>query len=374
MMAAMSPRPLAVPGSARYLFVAASVVVVVAGLKAAQGIFVPTLLAFFLAILSFPLLFWLRTHRVPRLLAILITMLAVLAVLVGIGLFISASVRGVTAAAPRYQARLQGLVEPGIERLEARGLDVSSWVTSDLLDLGQLLNFLGNTFVGVAQAVGVGLVVVLIMMFVMAEALGFRRKLARALGRDSEVLPRFLRITREVQRYLLIKTGVSLATGVSIGVGVALIGLDFPLFWGFVAFLLNYVPNIGSVVAGVPAVLLALVQLGLGPALVTAALYVVVNVLLGNIVEPNLMGRRLRLSPLVVLLSLLFWGWLWGPVGMLLAVPLTMILKIMMENTDSLVWLAVLLDQNPPLGNRREGADKKDGPPAGGASPPAGNG
>ncbi len=123
-----------------------------------------------------------------------------------------------------------------------------------------------------------------------------------------------------------------------------LLGLDFALVWGVVAFLLNYIPTIGSIIAAVPAVLLAAVQLGFGRAVLIAAGYVVVNTVLGNLVEPALMGRRLGLSTLVVFLSLVFWGWVWGPVGMLLSVPLTMVVKILLENTDDLRWVAVLLD------------------------------
>ncbi len=126
-------------------------------------------------------------------------------------------------------------------------------------------------------------------------------------------------------------------------VALLIIGVDFPLLWGMLAFLLNYVPTLGSIIAAVPPVLLAIVQLGPGHALATALVFVGVNVVLGNFVEPHFMGRRLGLSTLVVFLSLVFWGWVWGPVGMLLSVPLTMIVKIMLENTEDLRWVAVLL-------------------------------
>jgi len=122
-----------------------------------------------------------------------------------------------------------------------------------------------------------------------------------------------------------------------------LVGLDFPVLWGLLAFLFNYIPNVGSILAAIPAVLLALIQMGFGGALLVAGIFAGVNVLFGNLVEPNLLGRRLGLSTLVVVLSLVFWGWVWGPIGMLLSVPLTMIVKIMLENTKEFRWVAVLL-------------------------------
>lgn len=328
----------------RFLLATASFVIVVAGLKAAVAVFVPAALAFFLTVISLPLLFWLQRHRVPRGLAVLLTMLAVLVILSAVGLVVSRSLNEVGDVAPVYLERLYKRAQPLGERLEERGIQVSSWFTTELLDLDRLLNLTANTFAGVATALSVTVLVPLIMVFMLLEALGFRAKLAWALRRDTAIRERFAKINREIQHYLVIKTAVSLVTGVTVGLSLWLIGLDFPLFWGFVAFLFNYVPNIGSVVAAVPPVLLGLVQLGLTRSLLIALVYVAVNMLLGNLLEPNLMGRRLRLSPLVVLLSLIFWGWVWGPVGMLLAVPLTMILKIMLENTERFAWLAKLMD------------------------------
>ncbi len=157
------------------------------------------------------------------------------------------------------------------------------------------------------------------------------------------------KVISEVQTYLGIKTVVSLATGLVLGAWAWVWGLDFPVLLGLVAFVLNYVPTVGSIIAAVPAILLSLILVGtVGHALGVTLGYVVVNTLFGNILEPNLMGRRLGLSTLVVILSLLFWGWTWGPIGALLSVPLTVVVKIWMENTHDLKWVAILLDKAPP--------------------------
>ena len=157
------------------------------------------------------------------------------------------------------------------------------------------------------------------------------------------------KIVREVQDYLGIKTVVSLTTGLFIGVLTWLLGLDFPILLGLIGFVMNYIPTVGSIVAAVPALLLSVVQFGsVGNFTLVAVGYGAINTVFGNIIEPNLLGRRLGLSTLVVVLSLLFWAWVWGPVGALLAVPLTMIVKIMLENTEDLRWVAILLDKSPP--------------------------
>jgi predicted PurR-regulated permease PerM len=123
----------------------------------------------------------------------------------------------------------------------------------------------------------------------------------------------------------------------------AVVGVDFPVLWGVLAFFLNYVPNIGSIVAAIPPTLLALLGLGGGASFAILTGYVVINNVLGNIVEPRVMGQGLGLSPFAVLLSLVFWGWVLGPIGMLLSIPLTMAVKIAMESGDQTRWIAVLL-------------------------------
>jgi AI-2 transport protein TqsA len=154
----------------------------------------------------------------------------------------------------------------------------------------------------------------------------------------------FQTIRANVNRYMGLKALISLATGVSIWILLALIGVDFPGTWGLLAFFLNFIPAIGSIIAAVPAVLWALVQLGLSSASLTALAYLVVNIIIGNFLDPRIIGKKLGLSPLVVIISLIFWGWVLGPIGMLLSVPLTMIAKIALATSEETRWLAVMLE------------------------------
>ncbi len=181
------------------------------------------------------------------------------------------------------------------------------------------------------------------MVFILLEASSLGVKVQAAFGRSAESLKRPRQFLHNLGRYLGIKTIVSLATGLSASLLTWWIGLDFWLLWGMLAFLFNYVPAIGSIIAAVPAVLMALVQLGLGEAGSTALGFLAINVLFGNFIEPRLMGYGVGISPLIVFTGLILWGWILGPVGMLLSVPLTMTLKMVLESDEDTRWLAILI-------------------------------
>ena len=214
------------------------------------------------------------------------------------------------------------------------------WHYNGVMDLA------GNLFGAVTRLLQQTATVLLTMTFILLEATGFPAKLEAALGKEGSI-GRFTKVQSEVQRYLGIKAVISLATGILVGSWCAGLDVDFPLVWGLLAFLMNFIPTLGSLLAAVPPVLLALVQFGPGRALAVALGFIFVNLTLGTFIEPHFMGRRFGLSTLVIFLSLIFWGWVWGPIGMLLSVPLTMILKILMENSKDFRWLATLIDARP---------------------------
>lgn len=328
---------------ARFLLLLASLVVVIAGMKAAASLILPFLVAVFLSLISLPLLNGLIAVRVPTPLAVLVTVLVALLVLSGVVVIIGGSLRSFTDQAPEYKERLEAMSAGLVDWLEGRGIDVSEQISGDLINPGRAMDLVTGTLRGVTAVLSNVVLVLLTIVFILSEAAGFPDKLRAALGRK-KTPERFANIRREVQRYLGIKTLVSLNTGILVWAALAILGVDFALLWGTLAFFLNFIPTLGSVLAAVPPVLLALVQLGWLHAVGVAILFATINVVLGGLVEPYFMGRRLGLSTLVVFLSLVFWGWVWGPVGMILSVPLTMVLKIMLENTEDFRWIAVLLD------------------------------
>jgi predicted PurR-regulated permease PerM len=195
------------------------------------------------------------------------------------------------------------------------------------------------------------------MIFILLEASTVETKVAAAFGRSTQSLKRPRVFLANLGSYLGIKTVVSVATGLIAGVMTWAIGLDFPLLWGMLAFLLNYIPTIGSIIAAVPAVLMALVQLGPAEASATAVGFVIINMVFGNFIEPRIMGYGVGISPLIVFIGLVFWGWVFGPVGMLLSVPLTMTLKLALESDKRTRWIAILIgserDAQHALARRR---------------------
>jgi predicted PurR-regulated permease PerM len=343
--------PATPPGRAsQRLLTAAGVVVVIAGLKLGATLLVPFAAAFFLALLSLPVHTWLVERRVPHWIAVTLAILVNVAFVAGIVALITVSVSSFVASAPRYRDQMMALLDQAVSWGESRGMPAARWVEEGLFDAASIIDLMGSTLKGVAALATELLLVLTIMVFILLEVEQFPRKLDAAFGaaEGPRLRWRYARISYDVQRYLLMKSLVSVLMGVLSGVGVWMLGLDFPILWGILAFLFNYVPNIGPILAAIPPLLLGLVTLGLGRTLLIAGLFVALHLGLGNILEPQLFGRRLGLSPLVVFASLIFWGWAWGPVGMLLSVPLTVIARIVFENSRDLRWVAHLLASEPP--------------------------
>lgn len=327
----------------RALLATASLVVIIAGLRAAESILVPLLFAVFLGILGSAPLMWLQRRGVPKPLSVLSVALSIIAVFAMVGALLGNSLNTFTSELPQYRSRLEALLPSLTDYLAAYGVELSLTQSLEGFGVGQFLDLFGRTVRGVASALSSTLFVFICMTFILVEAAEIRGKITQVLHTSVD-LTRIRGIGGDVQKYLIIKTFTSMLTGIAVGGWVWVMGGEFALLWGLVAFLFNYVPIVGSIIASIPAILLSLVSFGVPHALALAVGYIVINVGISNFFEPILMGRRLGLSPLVILLSLLFWGWIWGPAGMLLSVPLTMILKIALEYTSDLQWVAKLME------------------------------
>lgn len=330
-----------------FLLSAASFVVVVAGMKAASSLIVPFLLALFISIIFMPSVVWFRRHRVPNFLSVIIVLIGILVIGSILVTLMGTSLSQFSDNLPVYQERLAEKSSTLIAWLNSRGVDISGEFLKEYFNPGSIMKLAANTFSELSGVLTNTFMILLIVIFILLEVTEFPSKLRAALADPGRSLTGFDKIGKSVDRYLAIKTLFSLATGICVGIWLWIIGIDYPLLWGVLAFILNYVPNIGSIIAAVPAVLLAIIQFGLGHAILTAAGYVVVNAVFGSILEPKFMGRGLGLSTLVVLLSLIFWGWVLGPVGMFLSVPLTMIFKIVMEGSDETRWISILIGPAP---------------------------
>jgi AI-2 transport protein TqsA len=357
-------RPEILGPGARALLVMASATVVIAGIRAASPILLPFALALFIAVLSLPIMRFLRGKGVPSWLAIVLAVLADLAVIGVLVFLFMQSMADFQERGAMYATRLQALFRSWVEALQDRGIPAGEYLATELVSASALMDLAGGAISRLASILSTTFLVILILVFMLAEASIFPAKFRAILknGENGDDLGRFSKILDEVLGYLAIKTVVSLATGVAIGLFAWLMGLDFPVLLGLIGFALNYVPTVGSIIAALPAVLLSLIQFGgFAPAALVALGYLAINVVFGNVLEPQLLGRRLGLSTVVVVMSLLFWAWVWGPVGALLAVPLTMVAKIAFQNTKDLRWIALLLDKQAPPDPALAGAEALPG-------------
>lgn len=347
----------------RILLNLAAFVVIVAGMRAAAPLLVPFLLAVFLAILCATPLRWLIERGVPRVLAVLALVLVILALGTVVGAVLGTSLVEFTRSVPRYEAGFQARLANLEGILERMGVEGSRQVLNEYFDPSRLFALMGTLVTSLGQVLTNGALILLTMVFILLEMSGFRRKIQLAFGEADahEAQLGFERVGSSIRRYVALKTVISLGTGIGVAILLAIIGVDFPVLWGVLAFLLNFVPNIGSFIAAIPPVLLAFLQLGTGSALVTALGFLGVNVIMANILEPRIMGFSVGLSTLVVFVSLVFWGWILGPVGMLLSVPLTVIFRIILETNESTRWIAVLLGSERSLDLSLTAATSGDG-------------
>ena len=329
--------------AARYLILSACLIIIVAAIRSAEPIIVPFLLSAFIAVICTSPLFWLKRKGVPEGIAVLIVLLGIGFVGLIMIALVGTSLNDFSTELPIYQARLQEEMTSLFSWLNGMGINISGEKLLAYIDPGKAMRLFATTLNSFSTVLTNGFLIILTVIFMLLEISGFPDKLRDAMGTTQPSSAGLTEITVGIKHYMMIKTLTSLATGTLIAIWLAIIGVDFPVLWGVVAFALNFIPNIGSIIAAIPAILLALIQLGIFPALHAAIAFLVVNLVIGNAVEPKIMGKGVGLSTLVVFLSLVFWGWVLGPIGMLLSVPLTMIVKIGLEHNEGTKKIAMLL-------------------------------
>ena len=330
-----------------WLIAAAALLIILGSMKAVSHIITPFLMAAFMAIICAPPLAWMHQKRVPGPVAVLILFSVVGFSFFLLFLALKGAAESMASQAPLYQERLAGWVMHARELLMARGVPEELFPESlPLPTMATISGAAGGIAGGLGAFTASTFLVLLIFMFLLMEERTLMDKLAVAFPGRRRARVRSRRFLRSVYRYLLIKSAASVATGLIVGIGLALIGIDFALLWGILAALLNFIPNIGSIIAAIPALLMALLGHGVSEVVMVLLLYVTVNVGIGSVLEPRFMGRTLGLSPLVVLVSLLVWGWVFGPVGMLLSIPLTMVAKLALDANPQTRWMGILMSDS----------------------------
>lgn len=337
-------------GAARVLFILAAFVIVVAGMRSAESLMVTFLLSGFFAIVCAPPFLFMLKKGLPAWLSLVFVVIFICLIQLVFISIITTSAADFSRDLPLYQERLRSLTGELFGWLSALGMDLPRDKLLQHFDPSMIFKVAVNALGNLGGALSNSFMIILTVIFMLFEGASLPAKLEAAFGESNAHMRHIQRFLDNVKQYMTIKTLISLATGAVIYIWLRILGVEYPLLWGLVAFLFNFVPNIGSIIAAVPAMLLALIQLGPVYALLAGLGYLASNMVMGNVIEPRYMGRGLGLSTLVVFLSLVFWGWVLGPVGMLLSVPLTMLLKIAFESSEETQWLAILMgpDQPPP--------------------------
>ena len=321
-------------------------VVVLAGLKLAHQVVVPFMLAVFIATIASTPIQWLTRRKCPHWLAVVTVLLVLVVVLFGLGLVFLQVVNEFQSEQTSYQDRIKALTKDTIDPIISTLFPDADLDFFAILDPSRVIPLASQALQSIGQLLSNTFLIFLTVLFILAEGKQLPRKLRGVLlerKMDVQWLDQF---GENLNQYIAVKTCTSLLTGVCVTILLLVLGVDFAILWGLLAFMLNYIPNIGSAIAAVPAVLITVVSLGWGSAALVLVGYVAINVGIGSGIEPRFLGRTLGLSTLVVFLSLIFWGWMFGPVGMLLSVPLTMTAKLAFEAHESTAWIAHLLEPN----------------------------
>ncbi len=344
--------PLRTPGKdgMKILIMLACAFIISAGLQAGREILVPIVLAGFLAIVSYPLTKFFRlTLKFPHWLAVAFTVILDFGVLVALGYL--ANFLGQDLA-HTVTHKYQPMVTEQIKHLRAWLVENDFYNFADHIQEqvpkvfnGQRIVEFSTGIMGRLASMLTFITIVLILMtFFLIEAPLFKENIKKLNEGNKYDLRHFSRALSGVQKYLIIKIWISALTGLLAGLTCYVAGIDFPLLWGIVAFLLNFIPNFGSIIAAIPPILLSMLLCSPAITVGVGLSYLIINMILGNILEPTLMGKQFGISSSVVLLCVMYWGLVWGPIGMLLAVPITMLIKLGLENSRDLSWLARLID------------------------------
>ena len=325
-----------------YFIVMASVIIVLAGIKSASEIIVPFLLSLFLAIILLPSYKFFNKKGLHESISLTLVMAVFVMFIFLVGKLIGTSIQDFNTNIDLYTKQLQVYYHSIVYIANNIGIEISVDELSSILHSKEIMSFASDVIQKMGSMFTSSFVVLFTVIFMLLESSNFKSKIIFAAGNAAAV--RYVdNISLQIKEYMILKALMSFVTGFIIWIGLSLVGTEYAFLWAVIAFLFNFIPNIGSIIAAIPAVLLTLVQLGVFSSLIVTFIYVITNIIIGSILEPKIMGKGLGLSTLVVFLSLIFWGWLLGIVGMLLSIPLTIMIKIVLNDNEKTRWVSVLL-------------------------------
>ncbi|NQU32947.1 MAG: AI-2E family transporter [Bacteroidetes bacterium] len=321
----------------------AAFLIIIGVVMYASSIITPVLLAIFITIVCAQPIRWLESKKVPNGLAVALVLMSILGILLGLGEVIGRSIVKFSNNSAIYAQRLNEIMSSLFSTLHGMGFDMSVEKLESYISPNSIMNLSASFLGAIGSLMSNMFLIIFILIFMLLELNSFNLKIKAITSTTDGAISYFKRIEQSIRQYLGLTTIVSLLTGVVVYFALIIIGVDYAIMWALLAFMFNFIPNIGSIVASIPAIVFAAIQLGTGGAIWTAVSYVAINMIVGNVIQPPLMGKGLGLSTLVVFISLIFWGYLLGTVGMFLSVPLTMVVKIVLEQKESTRWIAIML-------------------------------
>jgi len=321
----------------------AALLIITAVVMYASSIITPILLALFISIVCAQPIRWMEKRKVPNVLAVVLVLLFVIGILFGLGEVIGRSITQFSNDSSIYAKRLDEIFSSTTNTLHGMGFDLSLEKLENSISPSNIMQY-SAAFLGVIGSLMSNMfLIIFIIIFILLEINSFNTKMKAVTLATNDSLEYLKSIDSSIRQYLGLMTLISLLTGVLVYICLVIIGVEYAILWALLAFMFNFIPNIGSILASIPAIIFALIQLGTGGALWTMISYVAINMIIGNVIQPPIMGKGLGLSTLVVFLSLIFWGYILGTVGMFLSVPLTMVVKVGLEQNESTKWIAILL-------------------------------
>ena len=317
----------------------AAFVIICAGLSAASSVMVPFLLAIFISVAVLPLMRILVLWRVPRGLAILFLVAIFGSILWLLGGVLSNTISSLLTDLPMYRAKFEGVMNEGLAWLKSRGVNTNA---NNLIasNVERIFSSATGILKSTSEIVTKSFLVLLLVIFMLFEAPIFASKFTSFGGSASSVVSN---LARNLTHYIAIKTVSSIATAAILAPALIYFNVPYISLWLLLAFALNYIPTVGSIIAAIPAILMCLLVNEPSSAVYLAIFYVIINIAIGNFIEPRFLGSGLGISTLVVVLSLIFWGFLLGVGGAFLAVPLTMSIKLALSENKQMRYIAVLL-------------------------------
>ena len=321
----------------------AAFIIILAGMKQAQSFLNPFLLALFITIICAQPIFWLKKKNVSSGLAVLIVIIGLLAVYTGLNWLVGSSLSLFIRDASKYSESLKEITESSGRFFSERGINIAVFGGAGSMDPAKVMEYTRTVVSHIREMVSNEITFIFLTIFLLTEIDGIRLKIMVMVKGSDANFKYWQNIGKKIRHYLSIKTMTSLATGVFVGLSLAIIGVDYAILWGLVAFLLNYIPTIGSIIAAIPGITFSLLQLGFPATFWTAGIYIFTNVAIGSVLEPRIMGKGMGLSAFTVFFGLIFWGFILGPVGMFLSVPITMTLKFILDYNPKTKWIAVML-------------------------------